>query len=112
MSQREIILANILKYPVRWEILMYLYDGKERSAYHITNNSSINLSISSVVDHLRILEETGLVKGRDTSTQKMRRRHYKITEKGKTRLHTYNNGLIQKIKNHPDLYSNMKKNLK
>jgi len=109
MVQKGITKENVLNYQTRWEILLALYDGKERSAYYITNRPSINLSISPVVDHLRILEEAGLVEGRDTSTSKMRRRHYKITEKGKNALYEYNKGIAEKIKVNPEMIDHMMK---
>lgn len=76
--------SSILEVRTREEILRFLYDEKERSAYKIAKE--ICMATATVIGHLNKLEEVGSIRSRDATKGNLRRRYYRITEKGKRSL--------------------------
>jgi DNA-binding PadR family transcriptional regulator len=96
-------VKNALESGVRKKILFILYDGTEKSAYAITKNGGLNISIATVIEHLQKLERVGLIEVKDAPRGKLVRYHYKITEKGKYFLKEYYKYLIDEAKEAPEI---------
>ena len=92
---------NILEVRSRERILRVLYDGKERSAYKIAKE--IDMAIATVIEHLEKLREAGLVEMRDATKGNLKRRFYKITDKGKELLLKYYQNLAKEIKKNEEI---------
>lgn len=75
---------NVLHSRTREEILRILYDGEERSAYRIAKE--LGIAVATAVDHLQKLVEEGMIVCRNADIGNINRRHYRITEEGKTAL--------------------------
>lgn len=90
-------IKNLLESNIRKKILLILYDDTEKSAYSITKHKDINISISTVIEHLQKLEKAGLIEVRDATKGKLKRYHYKITKKGKHYLQEYYNAIFDEV---------------
>lgn len=100
-------IKNTLESSIRKKILLILYDEKERSAYSITNHNDINISISTVIEHLQKLEKAELIECKDASKGNLKRYHYKITKKGKHYLKEYYKYIIDDIKDKQDIANSL-----
>ena len=86
IDNRDVLDSNIRK-----QLLLLLYDDSEKSPYSISKFDKINLSVSTVIEHLQKLEKEGFVERKEASKGNLRRYLYKITKKGKNALHEYYN---------------------
>ncbi len=103
---------NILDVRAREKILRILYDGKERSAYSIAKEDEINITLATVVEHLKKLENKGYIVSEDTTKGDLRRRHYKITNSGKNSLDAFYRNLTEEIRKRPEIYRSFKEFLR
>ena len=101
-----------LEVRAREKILRVLYDEKKRSAYSISKEDEINITLATVVEHLKKLEDKGFITSEDTRKGELRRRHYKITENGKKALDAFYKNLNEEIKKRPDVYRSFREFLR
>jgi len=104
---------KILEVRAREKILRVLYDEKKRSAYSISKEDEINITLATVVEHLKKLEEEeGFITSEDTTKGDLRRRHYKITKSGKKALDTFYKNLVEEIKKRPEILKSFREFLR
>lgn len=94
---------DTIKVREREHILRILFDGKERSAYSISMEEEIDITLATVVSHLKKLEKAGFVMSRDATKGDLRRRFYKITKEGKKALIDFYEKIAKQIKKRPDI---------
>lgn len=98
---------NALDSATRKKILRFLYNSNERSSYSIKNDLNLNISISTVIEHLRKLEKAGLITSKEANKGKLIRYHHKITDKGKKYLREYYISEFEDIKEIPEIATNL-----
>jgi DNA-binding PadR family transcriptional regulator len=91
-------IKDLLESNIRKKILLILYDDKEKSAYSITKDEDIDITISTVIEHLQKLEKAGLIEIKDATKGKLKRYYYKITKKGKNFLQEYYNEIFNEFR--------------
>lgn len=96
-------IKDTLESSIRKKILLILYDEKEKSAYYITNHEEIDISISTVIEHLQKLEKAGLIERKDASKGNLKRYHYRITKKGKHFLKEYYIYIVEEGMEKPEI---------
>jgi DNA-binding PadR family transcriptional regulator len=92
---------EILTVRTREDILRLLFDDEPRSAYKIAKE--INMSTATVIDHLNRLEDVKLINSEDTTKGNLRRKSYKITEKGKKTLLTFLKTYMEDVKKNEEI---------
>lgn len=103
---------KILEVRAREKILRVLYDGKKRSAYSIAKEDEIDITLATVVEHLKKLKEEDYITIEDTTKGDLRRKHYQITNKGKRALNAFYKNLTEEIKKRPDIYRSFREFLR
>lgn len=69
------------------KIIQILWDGKKYSGYQITKQ--IDITISTTIQHLNRLSDSGYVKIEDATKGNLRRMHYSLTDSGKIKYIEY-----------------------
>lgn len=103
---------DTLEVRAREKIIRILYDGEKRSAYSIAKEDEINITLATVVEHLKKLEKEGYIKSEDATKGELRRRHYKITDAGRKALDAFYKNLTDEIKKRPDIYRSFREFLR
>lgn len=93
--------VEILTVRTREDILRLLFDKTPRSPYKIAKE--INVTTATVIEHLKKLENVGLVHSEDNSMKHLRRKSYQITEEGKKALLNFLKNYIQDVKKNKEI---------
>ena len=101
-----------LEVRAREKILRVLYDGEMRSAYSISKEYEIGITLATVVEHLKKLEGKGFISSEDASKGRLIRRRYRITNSGKKALDEFYKNLSEEIKKRPEILKSFREFLR